>query len=135
MRIPTSIVLVALLCLPVRAALAQVVYKCVGKGGAVSFQSDPCSATHKTVKAVYAPPERDRARPVSGYATTTRSQAQVNNYVYESPAVETERDRRKRDCELAKRSRQSTLDQIGLQRTYDLLRKLDAAVYDACQGL
>ncbi|MEI2455323.1 MULTISPECIES: DUF4124 domain-containing protein [Lysobacter] len=38
------------------AASAQMVYKCIGKGGAVSYQSDPCAGT-KTAKSWTATPE------------------------------------------------------------------------------
>lgn len=136
MRIATSILFFAALALPLGVAQAQMVYKCVGKGGAVSFQSAPCPPTHRTAKAVFAPPEPERPRPVPAYAPSSNSQAPVvSNHVYGTSAAETERDRRKHQCALAKQSRQATLDRVGLQRTHDLLRKLDNAVYDACQGL
>jgi len=32
-------------------------------------------------------------------------------------------------------SRQNTLNQVGLARTYDLLSQLDAMVSNACKGL
>ncbi len=38
-------------------ATAQSVYKCVGKGGVTSFQSEPCAATAKLMKVWAAEPE------------------------------------------------------------------------------
>lgn len=38
------------------------VYRCVGKGGAVSFQSQPCAADQKTTRVVDATPEYERPR-------------------------------------------------------------------------
>lgn len=113
-------------------AHAQMVYKCVAKGKPTAFQSAPCAADQRTAKAVYAPPDRERPRPVqqSQAATTTTHQ-------YASAAAPgiTERDRQRAECTQAKAQRASTLNAVGLNRTHDLLRQLDAAVYAACQGL
>ena len=52
--------------------------------------------------------------------------------VYPAPNA---RDELVRRCNAAKRHRDDVLNQIGLQRTYELLQALDKQVADACRGL
>jgi hypothetical protein len=107
------------------------VYRCVGKRGAVSFQSQPCGAGESTTRVLDATPEYERPRRAtsnSSSASTTQSYSYVSIH-------DDARDRRRANCENAKRQRDSTLRQVGLARTYDLLQRLDAMVYEACKGL
>jgi hypothetical protein len=108
------------------------VYRCVGKRGAVSFQSQPCGAGESTTRVLDATPEYERPRQVasnpSGRSTTQR-------YGYVSTTTNDERAQRRANCESAKRNRDATLERVGLARTYELLQRLDAMVYEACKGL
>jgi len=38
-------------------------------------------------------------------------------------------------CQAQKNNRDATLRQLGLNRTFDLIRQLDGLVYEACKGL
>lgn len=38
-------------------------------------------------------------------------------------------------CQAQKNYRDATLRQVGLNRTFDLIRQLDEQVYEACKGL
>jgi hypothetical protein len=107
------------------------VYRCVGKRGAVSFQSQPCGAEESTTRVFDAAPEYERPRPItSSSSSTTMRQG------YSYPSINTDpRDQRRANCESAKRNRDAILERVGLARTYDLLRRLDATVYEACKGL
>jgi len=108
------------------------VYRCIGKGGAVSLQSQPCPADQRVSRAIYAPPEVERLRrPVVAPSV----QEQAISYGIGPSAVDSERERRRTACANAKSNREETLARIGLSRTYDLLQRLDAMVYEACKGL
>jgi hypothetical protein len=37
-------------------------------------------------------------------------------------------------CEAAKQNREWTLEQVGMRRTFDLIRRLNDEVYEACKG-
>lgn len=108
------------------------VYRCVAKGGAISLQSQPCSAGQRISRAIYAPPEVERPRrPVVAPSV----QEQAIRYGNGPSAVDSERERRRTACTNAKSYREQTLARVGLSRTYDLLQRLDAMVYEACKGL
>jgi hypothetical protein len=117
------------------------VYKCVGKGGAVSFQSFPCAADEAMRGAYAARPEtrrdmeiaqekqRDAARQaqvMSRMAGTDRPASTV--------AWSSNFDEERARCEAAKAHREQTLRQVGLARTYELLQRLDEIVREACKG-
>ena len=107
------------------------VYRCVGKRGAVSFQSQPCGAGESTTRVLDATPEYERPR-----RTTANSSSRSTTQTYSYGSInEDARDQRRANCENAKRQRDTTLKQVGLARTYDLLQRLDAMVYEACKGL
>lgn len=59
-----------------------------------------------------------------------RRRASGSGYSFASPNPEPEKVRR---CRAAKAERKRVLDQWGLRSTYDLRRKLDDQVYDACK--
>jgi hypothetical protein len=108
------------------------VYRCVGKGSAVSLQSQPCAADQRVTRAIYAPPEAERVR-----RPTVVSSAPAQSSTYYgggTSAADDERARRQAACANAKASREDTLRSVGLKRTYDLLQRLDAMVYEACKG-
>jgi hypothetical protein len=116
-------------------AEAQAIYKCVGTKGAVSYQSIPCTSgatTARTINYVAAPaPIAPRAPYV---APRPAPSAYRPSYAYANPAYD-ERAQRKANCQAAKDGREVTLDQVGLNRTFDLLRQLDDDVAFACKGL
>jgi hypothetical protein len=110
----------------------HMVYRCVGKGGAVSLQSQPCAADQRVTRAIYAPPEAERARrPTVVSSAPTQSSTY---YGSGTSAADDQRAQRQAACANAKANREDTLRSVGLKRTYDLLQRLDAMVYEACKG-
>jgi hypothetical protein len=109
----------------------HMVYRCVGKGGAVSLQSQPCAADQRVTRAIYAPPEAERARRPT---VVSSSPTQSSTYGGRPSAADYQRAQRQAACANAKASREDTLRRVGLKRTYDLLQRLDAMVYEACKG-
>ena len=107
------------------------VYRCVGKRGAVSFQSQPCGTDESTTRVLDATLEYERPRRAASNSSVTST---TQSYSYVS-IHDHARDQRRANCENAKRQRGATLRQVGLARTYDLLQRLDAMVYEACKGL
>ncbi|WP_159015613.1 hypothetical protein [Cognatiluteimonas profundi] len=110
----------------------SMVYRCVGKHGAVSLQSQPCAAGERVTRAIFAPPDAE-SLPRPTFAAPNGPS--VAEYTDAAPAVDDARDRRRRECADAGSSREATLARVGLARTYDLLHQLDAMVQEACKGL
>jgi hypothetical protein len=109
----------------------HMVYRCVGKGGAVSLQSQPCAPDQRVTREIYAPPEVERVRrPTIVSSVPTRTSSYSNG----PSAIDYERAQRRAACDSAKSARASTLAAVGLARTYELLQRLDAAVFEACKG-
>ena len=109
----------------------HMVYRCVGKGGAVSLQSQACGADQRVTRAIYAPPEAERVRrPMVVSSAPTQS----ISYGSGPSAADYQRSQRQAACATAKASREDTLRRVGLKRTYDLLQRLDAMVNEACKG-
>jgi hypothetical protein len=135
------LLLAAVLC---GSASAQVVNKCVGKGGAVGFYSGPCPAGYEQAKTWDAkpepPPSNDElwrryyarkqgeadSRYLSGLAGTSRNSATGHR-------IRADGARNASTCEAAKASRESTSAAVGMRRTYELLQQLDANVREACK--
>lgn len=134
----SSMVLVA------SAANAQQVYKCVG-GKNVSYQSTPCGATQIVARQWDATPEpepsteelhqrqlkRERERAESAWLSRAAGTDQVRSVRRSRGSVHGQS--RMSRCDAAKERRETRLKSVGLKRTFDLLRKLDDAVYEACK--
>ncbi len=134
-------IVAALLLLGSMPVAAQQVYKCVDPKGRASYQSAPCAPTHKAARSWDATPE---APPTN--AELWRRYHAKQRGVQESAYL---RSLARRGgaasgasigmaqsgsaCAAAKQQRQSTLDAVGLQRTYELLQRLDAMVNAACK--
>ena len=108
------------------------VYRCVTKGGAVSLQSKRCAAGQHETRAVYAPPDVERP---SAVVVPRAAAAVVSGYSLSQPPRDSERDRKRAACQTARATRESTLAVVGLNRTYDLLQRLDSMVRDACKDV
>ncbi|BDU16625.1 DUF4124 domain-containing protein [Lysobacter auxotrophicus] len=127
------------------SASAQIVNKCIGKGGAVHYYSGPCPAGYAQARTWEAkpepPPTNDElwrryhqrkkgeadSRYLSSLAGTTRARSGSGHYVHREGAKSPTR------CEAAKAARESTLEAVGMRRTYELLQQLDANVREACR--
>jgi hypothetical protein len=126
-------------------ASAQMVYKCVGKAGAVSYQSAPCPADASQPKAWEATPEppptneelwrrynerkkgEAESRYLSRLAGTDRMPGASGHIVSQRDSSSNAR------CEMAKRNREEALERAGLNRTYEYLSRLDEMVREACK--
>ena len=122
-------------------------YKCVSPAGAVSIQQEPCTGKDKTAWRRDAPPEYvspdeqarrnqerlqhdEDARELSRRAGTDQQQSYITTYQQLD-----HRSIQQSACQQAKSNRDAVLKQVGLRRTYDLLRSLNDAVFEACHGL
>lgn len=139
MRCMSIFFFLLLLALHPRLCIAQgVIYKCSGSKGHVSYQTEPCSVGSKLagVKSYDAMPFRDDiARKLEADRDALRLRRQrerepSDDYVY--PPADTV-PYKVQVCRAAKARRQQELVRVGLKRTYDFGRRLDAEVYDACK--
>ncbi len=115
----------------------NMVFKCVAASGAVSLQSQPCAANERTSRAIYAAPETQapRQRASASPAPTASTMVVEQRFNYLSASRPDTRDRQRQQCVQAQWYRQATLERVGMKRTYDLLQRLNARVYDACKTL
>lgn len=136
----TTAVLLTLLLLIVTAAGAQpppaetdgILRKCVAVDGAVSYQDAPCAAATRTAWERNVPPEPASAprSPPTFAAPATR--ASGTSSIRRSRAA----SRRPADdaCTRARARRERVLAEVGLRRTFSLLRTLDDEVVRACRA-
>lgn len=127
------------------SASAQYVHKCIGKDGAVSYQSDPCPADAKQPKVWNAPPELPPTNAELWRRYYQKKQGEADSH-YLSRLAGTSRGgtasghrirqdgaRNQAQCDAAKASREQTLAAVGMLRTYELLQRLDENVREACR--
>lgn len=126
------------------AGNAQQIHKCV-KGGEMSYQSAPCDASQSLVKQWDATPELEPSAVELGHNQAKRRQEETKS----AQSGRAANGRRARSgsragkkssinaadkrCSAAKARREAKLISVGLKRTFDLLRKLDDAVHEACK--
>ena len=125
-------------------ASAQQVYKCV-RGSEVSYQSAACDGTQKVVRQWDATPEPEptidelRQRQLKshrGSAESIQPSRAAGTGRKRSASNQRESGSRKPSvsrCDAAKARREAKLKSVGLKRTFDLLRKLDDTVNEACK--
>lgn len=117
------------------------VYKCVGTGGAIAYQSFQCAADEATRGAYAARPdtwgdvEAARAKQLDAVRQArVMSQLAENGQTRSTFTSSANYDQARAQCEAAKVHRENTLRMVGLARTYDLLQRLDEMVREACKG-
>jgi len=131
------------------AADAQTLYKCASRTGN-SYQQSPCAAASRLVESMVTMPEpgpsaaqlaerarkaeEDRAESayLSHLAGTDQIAMSYRTPRYARSTARVGRGSRNDDCRLARATRKATLQAVGLNRTYDLLRRLDDEVSKAC---
>lgn len=126
-------------------APAQVIYKCVGRDVATSYQSQPCTKDAREARTYEASPEppptaeqlraleQRRARERAESAFLSRRAGTDRRAVERSRIVRERAIDSTGACEAAKAARQQALDAVGLKRNYELLSRLDASVRNACK--
>lgn len=123
--------MIALLLLLAGPAPPDILYRCIARDGAVSYQSPPCSASARLDRVVEYRPEpvanvaRSPARPVS----TRRA---WRDGPRTATAGHTPRTTAADRCRAARARRDAALERLGLKRTYVQLSRLDAGVRAAC---
>jgi len=119
------------LCCACSQASAQGVHKCVAPGRAVIYQSAPCGPHSREAANWEAPvdpaPSREPAHPASSRRERERPPARTGH------ARVVRNASKPSACEQAKANRDSTLERVGLKRTFDLLSRLDEQVRNACR--
>lgn len=122
------------------AAHGQQVYKCAGRDGVPSYQSEPCAEGHasKTWDAsqpYVAPAEQARIDRQRGEALIAqqRRRATSNGSVRHGDSGPTESQQRQMRCDAARRERDAYFERRGLRRTYDELSRWDQYVRDRCK--
>lgn len=110
---------------------AEELYRCISPSGAVSWQSVPCARGARQTRTIAFTPEQVVEVPVSVYRQTKNPPKLRSKSGYR---ISTRVRRPKPDaCRRARERRESTLERVGLKRTYDLLSKLDADVRRVCR--
>jgi hypothetical protein len=126
------------------ASAQQQVYKCV-RGSEVSYQSAACDGTQKVARQWDATPQPE---PTADELRQRQLKSQ-RDYIESAQLSRAAGSGRKRfannqresgsgkssvsRCDAAKARRETKLKSVGLKRTFDLLRKLDDAVNEACK--
>jgi len=126
------------------AGNAQQIHKCM-KGKEVSYQSAACDASQSLVKQWDATPEPEPSAVELGHEQAKHRQGDVKSTQF-GRAASARRIRSgnragkkspvnaaDKRCDAAKARREAKLISVGLKRTFDLLRKLDDAVHEACK--
>lgn len=107
------------------------VYRCVDRAGAVSFQSWPCGPGQRTTKALPATPDVEPVRRASPRVSPPARNASTQ--WVGTDQVDPDRAAARTRCAIARNQREATLRAAGLTRTYDLLQRLDDVVREACK--
>jgi len=114
-------------------AMAQGVHKCVAPGGAVSYQDAPCEPQSREAANWEAPLDPAPRLEPRG-ASASRAVRFPESRMARSGSARIARAASKPSaCEAAKANRDSTLERVGLKRTFDLLSRLDEQVRNACR--
>jgi len=125
------------LCLAGPAA-AQQVYKCVDGGNTV-YQSDPCASgrAEKRWDAVPEAPNPDRQARLAAMQreleVRRRSGTRVRSPQGAVSGVAISQYRDPHACEAAKAQRAAAFEAAGSRRTFELTRRMDDRVFDACK--
>lgn len=134
------------------AAPAQTLYQC-RSNAMTSYQQTPCPHAARTVRTIETTPEAPpTAAQLAAQAWKSRQDRADSAYLSHLAGTDqplrtrfsatrygnawsrsTQGDPRRDACKAAKASRESMLRAIGLNRTIDLLRRLDDEVGYACQ--
>ncbi|RDZ28580.1 DUF4124 domain-containing protein [Lysobacter silvisoli] len=131
---PIAVVLFLFLLLPASAG-AQTIYKCLAADGVPHYQSQACAQGMRliqvwesgTVMPAFSPVRAPR-RPDPGYlsrlAGTDRPRGGGAHLIALGGSSA---------CVSARAKRERALEAAGMDRDYDLVRRLNDAVYDACK--
>jgi hypothetical protein len=132
MELRSELAIVA--CLLAAPAAGAELYRCVAADGAVSYQDAPCaggSTLSKTIPVSVADDKARERKPIKSRAGTGRSAK--TGRPKESAADG--RTRQRAACAKARKERDTKLERLGLNRTFEQLRAMDDQVEVVCKGL
>lgn len=115
------------------AARAQSVQKCIAGDGRISFTSHACGDGERLAATYSAVPETEPERSAAETARPVRPESRQRQHRTRARAGAVRGRKASGPCEKARERRERTLQRVGLKRTFDLLRKLDEEVWDACR--
>lgn len=129
-------VLALVTCIAPGSADGATVYTCVGPDGSRTHGSQPCADGQRTAAerpfvrdpTTLTTPRAAKPAPAARPKATSRK-SEITSGAHRKPLIDKKRER----CERAKANRESTLERVGLKRTFDLLRRLDDEVHAACR--
>jgi len=126
---------VVLCCCVATPCAATTLFRCVSADGGVSYQDVACvDAQVETRRISVAPEVRSGKR--SGKARSAKARSGGKPAARNAAASRTDsRSRARAACVQARHGRDAILERAGLERTFELLRKLDDDVLNACKGL
>jgi len=120
-----------------QAQRGQAIYTCKAADGKLTYQNAPCPQGSQVQAAKpYVDPGYDPALAAKVEADRRALARRKQQAAYSPQSVAPARSDtpdKVRRCRQAKAYRQQTLDLVGLERTYELLRRLDDQVYEACK--
>lgn len=113
---------------------ARSVQKCVAADGHVTLTSERCPEGQRLVDSYEATPEQAPPAPAAASRVARpRAAAARAGRSAGGGRSEGSRIRAPDRCQAAQARREQTLRRVGLNRTFDLMRKLDAEVWEACK--
>lgn len=120
------------LCATLQPTHAGTLYRCVDKQAHTSYQSQPCPQSQRLDRIVDFTPEPVPPAPAPILTSQTRHIPRSANHMRKprtrQPLTGDAR------CRLEKDKRETSLQRLGLSRTYDQLSRLDAQVRSVCGG-
>lgn len=123
-----------------QARAETVVYRCIGSSGKVAYADKPCPPRQRTDRIIESaePATREpaplHASPSNapGTAAGARRSAKPSGRSSARNRTRHEATRGER-CAAAKQQREAALRRVGIHKTFEMLHRLDGAVYDACK--
>ncbi|WP_028839671.1 DUF4124 domain-containing protein [Thermomonas fusca] len=128
------LLLIGLLCVLLPHAQAESLYRCVGRDGAVSYQSQPCAARQRLDRVVEYQPEPVTVRSGPAPAVSRRQPRRYSNGSGGNRIVRASSATASQRCRIGKAKREASLQRLGLKRSYDQLSALDTQVRAVCGG-
>lgn len=129
----SSPIVFALLLLSPGVASAATLYRCINSDGSTSYQSRPCERDQRLDATMDYQP--DPMPPMTSRDPVTPAKSRRATYGYRR--VSSRRvtdDSPSARCRRAKARRAQETERLGLQRTFEDLSRMDAAVRDVCHG-
>jgi hypothetical protein len=113
-------------------------HRCVGPGGAITYQDTPCGAGSIVSKTIAFEPEPVVEAKTPAKSKGARAKPPPASKGSARPGTRRasgDRAQRRTQCDAARAQRDAAVARSGLHRTFEQLRALEDRVYEACKGL